>query len=108
MSKAEKNRKIQAVAQKIAKQFKPDKIILFGSYAWGKPHVDSDVDLFIVKETDQSKIERGQEIERILWGSGMPVDALVYTPEETQKRLDIEDFFIQNILTKGKILYSAS
>lgn len=101
-------RKIQKIADKIAKQFKPDKVILFGSYAWGKPHADSDVDLFIVKETDQSKIERGQEIERILWNSGMPVDALVYTPEETQKRLDIEDFFIQNILTKGKILYSAS
>ena len=51
MVKEETKRKIQAIADKIAREYKPEKIILFGSYAWGHPHEDSDLDFFIVKKT---------------------------------------------------------
>jgi len=100
--------KIREITQKIVKEFKPEKIILFGSYAWGEPNEDSDVDLFLVKNTRKRRVERGREVQRILWGSKIPVDVLVYTPEEIKKRLAFEDFFIEDIMQKGKILYSAS
>ena len=97
--------KIGQVAEKIAREYKPEKIILFGSYAWGKPTSDSDVDLFVVKETDDSVIERHRKVGRLLFGAGFPVDVLVYTPSQIKKRLEMEDFFIRDIMSKGKLLY---
>lgn len=108
MDSAVVEQKLLEITRKIVEGLKPEKIILFGSYAWGEPNPDSDVDLFIVKDTEKKRIERGIEIERILWKSGIPVDALVYTPQEVERRLSIEDGFIQNIFLEGKVLYSAS
>ena len=107
MDKTIIEKKLPGIVKKIAEQFKPGKIILFGSYAWGSPGPDSDVDLFIVKNTDKKRIERGQEIERILWGSGIPIDALVYTPEEVEEKNRSGDIFFQHILKNGKVLYSS-
>lgn len=97
--------KLPLITDKIVKEFKPEQIILFGSFAWGTPGPDSDLDLFVVKKTNQGRIERGQDMERLLWGTGMPIDVLIYTPQEVEKRLRIKDFFVENIFTKGKILY---
>ena len=102
------SQKIQEIADKIARQFEPEKIILFGSYAWGNPSPDSDVDLFIIKKTDRSTREVAREIDNSLWGVMMPIDIVVYTPESVNKRLRMEDFFIENIIHKGKVLYSVS
>ncbi len=99
--------KIKDVADKIAKEYKPEKIILFGSYAWGAPTEDSDVDLFIIKDSQDRRIERERAVREIIWGSGMAIDILVYTPEEIKRRLDLEDFFVEDIVKKGKIIYSA-
>lgn len=96
---------IQKIANKIAKEFKPEKIILFGSYAWGKPTKDSDVDFFIVKKTKKPRLSRQLEVRRLINGE-IAADILVYTPQEMQKRKEMRDFFMNNILTKGKILYS--
>lgn len=108
MDKATVDKKLPFVIKKITAEFKPEKIILFGSYAWGNPTPDSDIDLFIVKSTNKTKIEQGQIIERMLWGCGLPVDTLIYTPEEVQKRFKLNDFFMRNIFDKGKVLYSAN
>lgn len=108
MNKVIVEQKLPEITRKIVEGLKPEKIILFGSYAWGKPSPDSDVDLFIVKDTKKKRIERGVEVERILWKSGIPVDALVYTPKEVERRLSVEDNFIKNIFRKGKVLYSTS
>ncbi|MCI0532766.1 nucleotidyltransferase domain-containing protein [bacterium] len=97
--------KIQAVADKIAHEFEPEKIILFGSFAWGNPTEDSDVDLFVVKKSDKKRWEREYEIRRKIFPAGMPVDVLVYTPDELKKRLSVQDFFIKDILNKGTVLY---
>lgn len=96
--------KIQEVAKKIAKEFKPEKIILFGSYAWGEPTPDSDVDLFIIKETENTRVT-AREIDGSIFPRPFPIDLIVYKPEQVKKRQEIGDFFIKNILLKGKVLY---
>jgi uncharacterized protein len=98
---------LDAVVQKIVAGYSPSKIILFGSYAYGMPSEDSDIDLLIVKETDKRPIERWTEVKRLLRDRSREaaVSPLVYTPEELADRIDIEDFFIQEIIEKGKVLY---
>lgn len=105
MKKRVSSGQIYRVADKIAKEYKPEKIILFGSHAWGKPHADSDVDLFVMKRTNDSVIERHKKVGRLLFGSGFPVDVLIYTPAQVKKRLQMGDFFVRNIMFKGKLLY---
>ena len=61
-----KEKEIKKIAEKIAKEYKPEKIILFGSYAWGKPGPNSDVDLFVVKKTDNTR-EMARKIGRLLF-----------------------------------------
>ncbi len=104
MGKIEK--KISEFSDKIAREFKPNKIILFGSYAWGEPNSDSDIDLFIIKDTHERRIDRSRRVRKIIWDFGMPVDILVYTPQEVKQRMELEDFFIEDILNKGKVLYT--
>ena len=105
MSKGDKLKKLNLITKKIVKEYNPDRIILFGSYAWGEPGPDSDVDLFIVKETRDSLIERHKKVGRLLFGGGIPVDVLIYTPSQVKRLLDTQDFFIEDVFSKGKILY---
>lgn len=98
-------KKIEEVAQKIGNNFKPDRIILFGSYAWGTPGPDSDVDLFIIKETDNTR-ETARQISRSIFPRPFPMDFIVYTPSQTEKRKKMGDFFIKSILEKGQTLYA--
>lgn len=99
--------KIQEVAQKIAREFQPEKIILFGSYAWGKPEPDSDVDFFVVKEVKNTRKLSGQ-IRIALWDAEFPMDIIVYTPQRLEKNLKLGDFFIKDIVNKGRVLYEKS
>lgn len=100
-------KEIKEISDKIVKNYSPEKIILFGSYGSGNPTKDSDVDLFIIKETKRHQHKRHLQVRRIIKGE-LPVDVLVYTPKETQRRLKMGDFFIKDILKKGKVLYEAS
>jgi len=88
----------------IAEKFEPDKIILFGSYAAGNPTSDSDVDLLIIMDTQRSTWNLAVEISSTLKHS-FPMDILVRTPQEIARRLQYGDFFIQDIMEKGKVLY---
>ncbi|MDI6602766.1 MAG: nucleotidyltransferase domain-containing protein [Patescibacteria group bacterium] len=97
--------KIERVSRAIANEIRPQKIILFGSFVWGKVTKDSDFDLLIIKKTKKDKHKIQISLGRILFGKGIPVDTLIYTPEEIRKRLKLGDFFIRNIIEKGKILY---
>jgi len=97
--------KIKEVADKIGREFKPEKVILFGSYAWGEPTQDSDVDLFIIKETDNTR-KTAMEIDGSIRPRPFPIDIIVYRPESVEKSLRMKDFFIKDILTKGKVLYA--
>ncbi len=103
----ERFKKLRRLSQKIVKDYNPEKIILFGSWAWGYPHEWSDVDLFILKKSRKRRIDRERELRTKLFGNNFPpLDLLIYTPEELEKRIQIEDFFIQDILKKGKVLYA--
>lgn len=101
------NKKIKKIADHIVKEYKPEKIYLFGSYAWGKPTRDSDFDLMIIKKTKENFDKRVLRVIQIIDGE-VAADVLVRTPEEVRKRLKMGDFFYQNIINKGKILYEAS
>lgn len=97
--------KIRAAARKIARELKPEKIILFGSYAYGKPTEDSDVDLFVVMESDERWTKRHIQVSEVLSPRPFPVDIIVRTPMEVRERLQMDDCFIKEILGKGIVLY---
>lgn len=98
---------LKTLIKALVKKYSPLKIILFGSHAWGKPTSDSDIDLFIVKKTDKKPSERFSEVQRVLHGlhKATPVEPLVVTPKELEKRISLQDPFILRILKEGKILY---
>jgi len=98
-------KQINAVVQKIVQEFNPEKVILFGSYAYGKPTVDSDVDLLVVMESDERPAKRTARVISAVHGKTFPMDLLVRTPEEIAHRLAMGDFFIQEIVSLGKVLY---
>ena len=93
------------VVRRIVKQLHPDKIILFGSYAYGTPTRNSDVDLLVVMKTTAPSKERSWPVSRLLIPRPFPVDILVRTPEEIQSALEKGDYFIEGIVTQGKVLY---
>ncbi|KKQ23502.1 MAG: hypothetical protein A3G45_01980 [Candidatus Staskawiczbacteria bacterium RIFCSPLOWO2_12_FULL_37_15] len=100
--------KIKNIIDEIVRQYRPEKIILFGSFVWGNPNKDSDIDLFIIKQSQKSRIERQRELRLKLFGSDFPaMDILVYTPEEVEKSInEYKNLFIEDILRHGKVLYS--
>ena len=97
---------LDQMVQNIVESFDPDKIILFGSYAWGAPQQDSDIDLLVVIDSDLRPAKRSAEISLACRPPGLAVDLLVKTPTEIDHRLDIGDPFIRRILEQGKILYA--
>lgn len=100
-------KKISEVSDKIAREFKPDKIILFGSWAWGKPGPDSDVDLLVIKKSEKTRIERQRELRSILPHQYPPIDLLIYTPAELEKQINEKhNLFLEDIVRNGKTLYS--
>ena len=98
-------REIRAVVRQIAERFRPEKIILFGSYATGTPGPDSDVDLLVVMETPLSSRQQRLAISRALSPRPFPMDMVVRTPQEIQRRITSGDFFQQEIMANGKVLY---
>ena len=100
---------IDALKQKLLAEYDPIKVILFDSYAHGHPDRDSDIDLLIIKETDQRLIDRWVEVQGLLTGlhRHLPVETLVLTPAELDERLRIGDQFIMDIMERGKVLYAA-
>jgi predicted nucleotidyltransferase len=98
---------INEIVDRILKGYNPKKIILFGSYAHGEPTEDSDIDLLIIKNTNQRPIDRWVEIKRILRDTSrmFPVSPLVYTEKEIAERMAMKDFFVQEIFEKGEVLY---
>ena len=96
---------IQRLANRIARQFRPEKIFLFGSYAYGKPGPDSDVDLLVVMNTALTSRQQRLEISRVLSPRPFPLDILVRTPQDLERRLNLGDPFLQEITDRGKVIY---
>lgn len=107
MDKALVEQKLKEITDKIVKEFQPEKVILFGSWAWGEPGPDSDIDLLIVKDSQQSRIEREREVSRLLYPRELPIDILAYTPEELEKSINgNRNLFLEDIVRNGKVLYA--
>lgn len=96
---------IQAVADWIAEKFNPDKIILFGSYAYGEPKPWSDVDLFVVMDTPAGDLEQMLAISRALSPHPFGLEIIVHSPPVLAQAVATGDFFLKEILTRGKVLY---
>jgi predicted nucleotidyltransferase len=96
---------LRQITQRIVEEFTPEKVILFGSHAWGKPHRDSDVDLLVMMETSQPTIQVAAAIARAARPRFLALDVLVKTPQEVAERARAKDFFIQKILREGQVLY---
>jgi uncharacterized protein len=97
---------IRAFSRRIAERFKPRRIILFGSYAYGTPTEDSDVDLFVVMPPRTRELETAVDIRLAVEGT-FPMDVVVWTPASLRKRLARDDQFVKEALEKGKVLYEA-
>ena len=89
MNKINANEMISKIAEKIRDGYKPQKIVLFGSYAYGKPDEDSDIDLLIIKDTEKSSMDRWMEVRKILRDFNniipIPISPLIYTEKELEE-----------------------
>jgi len=99
---------IDEIVRKIVKEYQPEKIILFGSYAYGTPNQDSDIDLLIIKETKERPIDRRVTVSKIIYDPKLrlSIEPIVITPEEINRQ-GMKDPFFREILTRGRILYAA-
>ncbi len=100
---------LQSLVKVLAASYQPEKIILFGSYAYGEPDATSDIDLLILKETDKSFPKRWAEVCELAADvvGTIPFSPLVLTPTELEERRAKGDQFFEEILTKGQVLYAA-
>ena len=99
---------IRAVVARIVAAVDPDKVILFGSYAYGKPTIDSDVDFLVVMDSNERPAKRAIRIEYDLLDVPFPMDILVRTPSEIAERLQMEDYFMQEVIRRGQTIYERS
>ncbi len=98
---------ILELVQRIARRFAPERIILFGSYAYGAPTNDSDVDLLVILPFEGQGVHKTIEILDAI-EPRIPLDLIVRTPAEVQQRLTWNDFFLREIIEKGQVLYESA
>ena len=96
---------LEEMTRRVVEGFDPDKVILFGSHAWGSPRPDSDVDLFVVMQSDLRPAQRSAQVHMACRPRFLPMDVIVRTPAELAHRLDIGDPFVRRIMKEGKVLY---
>lgn len=99
---------IHNILQKLVVSYAPKKVILFGSYAYGNPRPDSDIDLLIIKETSERFLDRCVAVRRTLSDPErtVPLEIFVLTPQELSERLSIGDHFLAEIVERGDVLYA--
>lgn len=95
---------IRRYARQVGERFRPEKIILFGSYAYGRPHEDSDVDLLVIMPARNQH----DEAVKIRWEfpAPFPMDLIVRTPKNLKWLLEEKESFHTEITSKGKVLYA--
>ena len=98
---------INQVVKQIVEKFKPQKIILFGSYAKGNPRPESDVDMLVVMDTQLKEIQQAIQIcQQIEYRFGL--DLIVHTPEYLAERMKMGDWFLRDVIKEGKVIYEVS
>ena len=100
---------INLLTKSIVKACRPQKVILFGSYAWGRPGTESDVDLLVIKKSRKPRYERESDIRAKLFPPPTPFDVLVYTPDELKRNVEQDrNLFLEDILKNGIVLYDTN
>lgn len=100
---------IQKIVNKLVADYQPQRVILFGSYAYGNPRPDSDIDLLIVKDTSDRFSQRWNRVRHILSDPTrqIAIETLILTPDELAQRTTIGDQFVMDIIERGKVLHAA-
>ncbi|MGH7273861.1 MAG: nucleotidyltransferase domain-containing protein [Nitrospiria bacterium] len=108
MEKPQVDEILERIVAVLREHYEPEQIILFGSYAHGKPNKDSDIDLLIVKETDKPFFQRLAELRSIVseYRHGYAFETMVVTHKELKERLKRAVQFFQAIMEKGTVLYA--
>lgn len=101
---AQRRAYIKQICDRIVETYHPEKIILFGSHAYGQPRPDSDLDLLVVMHFEGSPVQQAIKVSREL-GFVTPMDLLIRTPEQMQERLRVNDPFMHDIWQRGKVMY---
>lgn len=96
---------LRAITKRIVENIRPEKIILFGSYAYGEPTLDSDIDLLVIMRSKKRPVERSDEISDLFPRRYFGLDVLARTPREIQEQIRLGDDFMKQITEEGKILY---
>jgi uncharacterized protein len=97
---------LDQITQKLVLTMKPEQIILFGSYAYGEPTEDSDIDLLvIIAQSNEPRYRRARQAYKVLRGIGIPKDILVMTRAEVERKTNVASSLVNQVLTQGKILY---
>jgi predicted nucleotidyltransferase len=96
---------LKIIIDKVVAHYNPDKIVLFGSYAKGNPHDDSDLDLLIIKDTSLSRHARGRDVKGLFYGSMVPIDFVFCTNQEVEDSKHAIFSFVDRVLAMGKVLY---
>ncbi len=97
---------LDEIIKRLTQEFKPEKIILFGSHAWGTPHADSDVDLLIiVSSANLPPTRRASKAYRCLQGLKIPTEIIVSTRSELERYRSVPSSLTRQILERGKVVY---
>lgn len=104
MKQKDLNKQIPNLVEQIASKFRPEKIILFGSLAYGEPDEDSDVDLLVVMDFEGSCREQAVHILQSV-DYHLPLDLIVRDRHEVSRRIEAGDFFLKDLMEKGKVVY---
>lgn len=100
------NHLLDQITQKLVVNLHPEQIILFGSYAYGEPTEDSDIDLLvIVTQSDEPRYRRSRQAYKALRGIGISKDILVMTRAEVERKANVPSSLISQVLSQGKVLY---
>jgi predicted nucleotidyltransferase len=102
---AELPEEVQETIRKIVEGYDPEKIIIFGSYARGDWTEDSDLDLLVVKETDERPFERIGAVSSLCWPRKLAMDVLVKTPEEIETNLQERELFTRTVMREGVVVH---
>lgn len=96
---------LRKCVKNIVKGFRPKRIVLFGSHAYGRPNRDSDLDLLVVKNTRLPFAERVRRVDALIGSREMPLDIIVLTPSEIKRRQRDFDPFLDEVLQRGRVMY---
>ena len=96
---------IRKYAKTLGREFRPERVILFGSYARGVANEDSDVDLLVIIDHDKPRNVDQAIAMRLKADAPFPMDMLVKRPAEVIARLSMNDTFLKGVFRDGKVLY---